>query len=244
MSLDNINIIGVSGRKQSGKTTLCGFLEFFYTVNSSESTESINTYSFADALKKDICVGVLGLTEDQVNGTDEQKNSLTEYRWDNLPLDIRLAYSNEKQDVLMGAEASSPSAEPELYYEKYTKPRFGQMTAREVMQVVGTDIFRKMFSDNIWVNSVFNRIQQDKPKIALIADVRFTSEVNAIIDRGGSIIRLERKAYPDSHVSEIDLDNYDFASLGGDRCLIIDNNDMAIEDKNKMAMDWFSHYLI
>ena len=33
------------------------------------------------------------MTEEQVNGTDEQKNSLTIYEWDNLPHQIR--YDNK-----------------------------------------------------------------------------------------------------------------------------------------------------
>ncbi len=38
----------------------------------------IKIYSFADILKKDICMNVLGLTYEQCYGTDEEKNQLTE----------------------------------------------------------------------------------------------------------------------------------------------------------------------
>lgn len=38
----------------------------------------IRIYSFADILKRDICMGILGLTYEQCYGTDEEKNTPTE----------------------------------------------------------------------------------------------------------------------------------------------------------------------
>ena len=53
-------IIAFAGRKQSGKTTCAQF------VNNILSTlGSVQIYNFADPLKQDICMNMLGLTYDR-----------------------------------------------------------------------------------------------------------------------------------------------------------------------------------
>lgn len=42
-------------------------------------------YSFADLLKKSVCMDILGLTREQCYGTDEQKNTDTNISWSSLP---------------------------------------------------------------------------------------------------------------------------------------------------------------
>jgi cytidylate kinase len=44
----------------------------------SQLSSIIKLYSFADVLKRDICMNILGLTYEQCYGTDEEKNQLTE----------------------------------------------------------------------------------------------------------------------------------------------------------------------
>ena len=68
-------IIGVSGKKQSGKNTMCDCLYELFTEK--YSSDDVLIFSFADALKQKVCKDVLGLTDEQVNGTDEEKNSVT-----------------------------------------------------------------------------------------------------------------------------------------------------------------------
>ena len=112
----------------------------------------IKLYSFADLLKQNICIDVLGLTYEQCYGTDDEKQTMTKIKWEDIPgvitkkpIDLAWSltsgYTEEKQTAEMIAGRLGP------YYEKigcliYHEP--GYMTAREVMQVVGTDIFRKM----------------------------------------------------------------------------------------------------
>jgi hypothetical protein len=272
-------IVGVSGKKQSGKSSLCDFLNVWYKVNlhnspytilqdisgkielfhwddeiipgdgfafssveedlAVEEKQSVKVYNFADALK-DVCHKVLGLTKEQCYGTDSQKNSLSQYTWDNMPVEIRLAYSNSSAKWVTGSFTDTTGEKVETLYEEIDYPvyRSGPMTGREVMQVVGTDIFRKMFSDQVWVNATFNRIKEENKPISLIADCRFESEVKAIIDNGGYIIRLNRVVDgSDLHPSETALDNFDFASLGN-RCLELNNDELEINAKNELAANW------
>lgn len=80
-------IIAFSGRKQSGKSTGADFI----TSIIDKHNMSYAIYSFADPLKKDICMGVLGLTEQQCYGSDDDKNTMTDLWWDGVQLTARAA---------------------------------------------------------------------------------------------------------------------------------------------------------
>lgn len=103
-----------------------------------------------------------------------------------------------------------------------------QMTAREVLQVVGTEFFRSI-QHNVWADATIRRIQQDTPPIALIGDCRFPNEVEAVKNAGGVVIKLTRNLYNSDHSSETALDpeRYDPSNFD----LIVDNQNMSIEEQ-------------
>ena len=106
-------------------------------------------YSLADPLKA-VCVQILGLKPEQIYGTNDDKNTLTELEWENMP-----GIENHWEKLLTNNGVKD-----------------GQMTAREVMQYVGTEIFRKM-DDNVWINAILRRIQVEQPQLSVVCDVRF-----------------------------------------------------------------------
>ena len=96
--------------------------------------------------------------------------------------------------------------------------RFG-VSPRHALQSLGTewgqyklseyDSFKETTGRKLWVNSLLNRVHGD----TVIADVRFPHEAEAIRERGGFIIRVNRDYEIDlSHESEraIDEINPDF----------------------------------
>lgn len=229
--MNNTIIIGFSGKKQSGKNTCANFiystilakLKICKKININHAGQiqvsdlfakleyagifdpththlddyiikqvfekvdpHIKLYSFADSLKKDVCMNVLGLKYDQCYGTDEEKNQLVECYWPNTP---------------------------------------NPMTAREVMQYIGTDIFRAMKPD-VWTSSIIRKIQQDSPKLAIITDCRFPNEVESIKTNGGIVVRLTRNIYDSSHISEtiLDANQYDWSNFN----YVIDNANLDI----------------
>jgi len=105
-----------------------------------------------------------------------------------------------------------------------------QMTAREVMQHLGTDMFRRL-QENVWSAATIRLIEKEKPDIALIADCRFPNEVDAVKKAGGIVIKLNRNLYESTHTSEIALDDnlYDQSNFD----LVIDNQDSNLSKKNK-----------
>jgi len=240
------SIVGISGKKQSGKTS-CGNFLFGSAMLSIDLVEyahispegqlivpfdfgdetrpsifpidsmnpaminfmseniwsEVKVYSFADNLKR-ICIDVLGLTEQQCYGTEEEKSSLTHINLQDCVFDTM---------------------------------RSRKMTAREVMQYVGTDFFRRIYPQ-VWVESTIRKIKKEKPKLAIIVDCRFENEVKGIQDAGGKVIRLTRNIFGDSdqHPSEIALDDYE----GFD--FVLDNQKMSLQEQNEAVynklVDW------
>jgi hypothetical protein len=183
-------IIAFAGRKQSGKTTCSEFI-------ANQFIGDVKIYNFADPLKKDICINILGLTYDQCYGTDDQKNELVNCIWNNQ-----------------------------------------QMTAREVMQFVGTDIFRTM-QESVWTNATINKILNDQKDLAIVADCRFPNEVEAIKNVGGIVIKLTRNPFDSQHESEKALDSCRYSESNFD--LVLNNNDIGINAQNSILNNFLKH---
>jgi len=171
----------------------------------------------ADSLKE-VAISVLGLKREQAFGTDEDKNSKTSLRWQDMPgiitqAELKKKGFNKKQAELLGLSVH----------------RAGYMTAREVLQYVGTDIFRKMNS-NVWIDTLFRNIEEEDSEVALVSDVRFENEIKGIQERGGFVIGLTRDPYEkqDRHASEAEIEN----CLG--LCNVtIDNTTLSIPEQNE-----------
>lgn len=106
-----------------------------------------------------------------------------------------------------------------------------QLTAREVMQIVGTDMFRKM-QRNVWSDATIRKIHKESPDLALIADCRFPNEVEAVKQAGGLVIKLNRNLYNSDHASEMALDTERYNQNHFD--LIIDNQSISLSQKNEL----------
>lgn len=103
--------------------------------------------------------------------------------------------------------------------EAVTLPVFQRITVRRALQWIGTDLFRDKFHPNCWTNALMNEYKWDNESLTegwrptyynpdnsggdieaeplmpnwVITDVRFSNEVKAIVDRGGIIIRVNRR---------------------------------------------------
>jgi hypothetical protein len=81
---------------------------------------------------------------------------------------------------------------------------------RGLLQRFGTEVGREMFDEDFWVDYALNSIP-DGGK-AVIADVRYPNEANAIRALGGKVFRVERDGVgpANSHASENALDGYEY----------------------------------
>jgi hypothetical protein len=266
-----MKILGISGKKQSGKNTMFnlilgnemlllaivrdkfkitsqGKLEvsdifgdtahtgIFDVERNNDSMRNflaeyvypyIRNYSLAHILKQVVCVDILGLKYEQVFGTDAQKSTPTHILWENVPGNVKI---EQRETESLG----------NIYYSIVPKSH-GPMSGREVMQYVGTEIFRKMYND-VWASSCMRQILKDKSEFAVITDVRFPNEVEAIKNAGGKVIRLTRDIFAgqDVHWSETALDAnvYDWNNFDA----VIDNHTMTIGMQNEEMLrilgDW------
>lgn len=156
------------------KSMLLKLNEFKYTRF---SKGLVAPYAFADPLKE-FCINVLGLTEEQCYGSDDDKNTLTNIK----SVDIVSDYKHIAENG----------------YGEY-------MTGRHVMQYFGTNMIRRMNS-KAWANASLNVIKKDLVNIALISDGRFPNELQAIRTKESFCIRLLKNCDIESnHASENSL---------------------------------------
>jgi hypothetical protein len=97
-------IIGFSGRKQSGKSTSADYIKSIIDKHSLKISHRI--YSFADSLKQDICMNILGMTYEQCYGTDDDKNTPTGLTWNNNQLTARAAMEIIGTDIFRSLKNS------------------------------------------------------------------------------------------------------------------------------------------
>jgi len=103
------------------------------------------------------------------------------------------------------------------WYENKPEGR-DYMTVREVLQFVGTEMFRHQLDEDIWVKSVF-RQKYDDDDIIIIADCRFPNEADYSKEHGLLLCVKRDTGLPaDAHASELALDEY------SDYHDIVDNN--------------------
>jgi hypothetical protein len=107
-------------------------------------------------------------------------------------------------------------------------------TYRQMLQYVGTDVFRKL-EPNCWVNAYKSRVASQCIDVGLILtpDVRFPNEVEAIHQMGGRVIRLTRAPFgeEDKHESETALDEYPYFDL------VCHNEQMSIEEQEQWVIE-------
>jgi dephospho-CoA kinase len=80
---------------------------------------------------------------------------------------------------------------------------------RRLLQVFGTDVGRKQFGENFWVQQAFDNLKSTK---IVFSDVRFPNEANEIQQYGGQVWRINRHNHTpvNGHKSEHAMDNYMF----------------------------------
>tara|TARA_Y100001951_G_scaffold103781_1_gene113458 strand:+ start:626 stop:1525 length:900 start_codon:yes stop_codon:yes gene_type:complete len=173
----------------------------------------IKNYSFSSSLKQ-ICVGLFEIQESQAYGDNEQKNSKTLFKWEDMPGVITNAKAAKQKDVKALIDKGILT---------YHKP--GRMSVREFLQFFGTDVCRKIYED-VWQARIIKDIAMEEPLIAIIDDCRFPNEIQAIQGAGGKVVYLTKGKHKDPHSSESALDSCDEFDA------TIDNQNISIHEQN------------
>lgn len=92
--------------------------------------------------------------------------------------------------------------------QEYVKENYPEY--RRLLQVMGTEVGRQMFGENIWVDIALKQVPDNG--LAVFTDCRFPNEAQAIHDLGGQVWRIDRPGYGpiNGHISETAIDDFDF----------------------------------
>lgn len=241
-------IIGISGYIGSGKDLVGKIIQYLIAYNDAnysypKSEYDFNSYckstnikqskwqihKFADALKDIVCI-LTGCTREQLEDINFKNSKLSnEWTWNRGK---RNCTPHSKCNEFNGPKCNN-------YYHCF-RDVIVEYTYRDVLQKLGTDLLRNQLHENVWVNALFSKYKAigDYPIFEgdkyikdeyvypnwIISDCRFPNEAQAIKERNGIIIRVQRnqdlekfESMKVKHISETALDTYKFD-------YIIDNN--------------------
>ena len=73
---------------------------------------------------------------------------------------------------------------------------FWNITPRQALQRIGTEMFRGHIADDFWLRIVEKQISESTAKGIVITDCRFENEIRLIQRLGGTIIQVQRHTPP------------------------------------------------
>lgn len=92
---------------------------------------------------------------------------------------------------------------------KEIEDKFWNITPRKLMQLIGTEMFRKNFRYDVWVKVFEKKILNNPNNFFVVADVRFNNEAEMVIRNNGIVIKILRNSdnvVNVSHESEKGID--------------------------------------
>jgi len=162
---------------------------------------------------------LIGISGKIGSGKDTVGSILQDYSDSDYQIKKFAGKLKEIAALLIGCNVSD--FEDREFKEAKLGEEWDDLTPRKLLQLLGTEAGRQIIHPNIWVNALFadygERIFNDggwEYPNWIITDVRFPNEAQAIRDRGGIMIRIERPGCEShcggQHASETALDTYDF----------------------------------
>lgn len=213
----------------SGKDTIADMIEYL----SSKSTESFEEFKerfsnyieperkerehwkrkrFADALKDIVCI-LLGCTRKDLENRDFKEKELGE-EWTSYQLTYIDKVGEKYSKLFAAKEELGRFIETELIHGETWGVFTNKLTSRKLLQTIGTEAGRQIIHPNIWVNATLSRYGKMAANYEnwIIPDTRFPNEAEAIKEKDGIVIRVNRPGdiQENQHISETALDNYIF----------------------------------
>ena len=132
---------------------------------------------------------------------------------------VRIAFSEVLKNVV------SAFVGERVNKDRVYKTARGDMTGRELLQIIGTEVFRNNFHRDVWASVCFFRIKKllKDTDLAVVTDLRFNNEAEWLLklvdecDAEVHFIRVDRPSLSPSdthnHISEKALDQKYFGHI-------------------------------
>lgn len=144
-------------------------------------------------------VGICGF---QGAGKDTFANLLIEnYKYDKLSFasatkDIISIIFGWNRQLLEGDTVASREFRETIDIWWSQKLQIHNLTPRKMLQMIGTDLFRNYFDENIWIRTIekqiLSKFQQNPSANIVLSDCRFPNEIQLVQSLGGKIIYIKR----------------------------------------------------
>ena len=248
-------IISISGYIGSGKDTVGNILQILIDMphfsnkavieylDKKDINYSYENKKFADKLKDIVCL-LIGCTKEQLEDRDFKETSLGE-EWTRYSVANGFwshSDNNPSHKRMDSKQCSKAEYENEVKVNWQTAYKT-VYTPRLLLQHIGTELFRNQIIDGIWVNALMSEYKPKEELVGttpeniqwgevypnwIITDTRFPNELQAVKDKGGINIRVNRpkerelilrnatsiidtrKTLEPEHKSETALDNATF----------------------------------
>ena len=229
-------IIGFAGKKQSGKNTCCNFVMMLKLIEENvckrAKLDDNGEILVSDIFGEEISEDYIPFKEPHVSvdAVLEQMGSVKIYALADPLKRIAIDIFGLDESKVYGTDKDKNEATHLKWKDMPRKVpgKSGFMSIREVLQYLGTDVFRKM-SNDVWIDTLMRRIEADNPKIALVCDVRFDNEIESLKKNNALVIGLKRDLFKskDQHASE---------KVNLSKChAVINNNNLEIPELNKQV---------
>lgn len=215
----NKRLIAVSGVKGSGKDSVSSMLQYCLSV-----PKMFRQYFFYKSFRKWIKPKYK-----RIAFADPLKRMLS----DLLNISLDKFYIREFKE---GCIINISTLEGSWLGEKLSDSKFNKLvkqldpslteanlSLRQLLQYFGTEIMQKYFGKRVWINSTM----QNRSEYTIISDLRFIEEYNAVKEKKGVVIYINRPNYEfGQHASEREMKEL----LENDKYDFIINNNGSIED--------------
>lgn len=130
---------------------------------------------------------------------------------------VKMAFADTLKTVCKEIFDLSDSQLHDTIQKDLIDPRWS-MSPRQILQFVGTDLFRKHFRESIWIDNMKLKLSKLSSKQNIIfSDIRFQDELDFVLSLSNSepvhiveILRPTSDENNDSHSSETNQLTYDF----------------------------------
>lgn len=212
MNFEKRVIVGVKGTKGSGKDTVADMIRYIMSVGTTQATYDnyiwctknrdneldVPIRHFADKLKDDLSV-IFGIPRENFDSSEFKDEKYYHFRTGGfikkidtvIPIN-EITLTDLSHDNLAGLRAINKDD--------------CVIKLRTLMQYYGTEVMRNQIGTDVWIRSTINTAIKDRDYygFAVIADVRFYNEWQAVRNIGGKIIHVVRGRLEDKveHSSE------------------------------------------